>query len=236
MSAALLGVALICCSSSAAGAGTFFGGFIPGYITIVLQKMKKLIQLIITGDAKPIDCENLYKYMKETKGTPAAESASQSLTANEQTIAGKVYDIGRNVSPEKICDKSVTDSAIKLFKKVQKAPEGEDVTGFCSELSELNNDNANKPRLAYYWDESKKEFVKDDIYFSNAFGGKSGPELEEPITAKCNEAGINIGYVENAPEGEDISGFCNDIRELNDDNPNKPLLVARCKAAGINIR
>ena len=70
MSAALLGVALICCSSSAAGAGAFFGGFIPGYVTIcIAKKMKKIIQLIITGDAKPIDCENLYKYMKETKGT-----------------------------------------------------------------------------------------------------------------------------------------------------------------------
>ena len=192
MSAALLGIVLICCSSSAAGAGTFLGGFIPDTSPFIAKKLKKIIQLIITGDAKPIDCENLYKYMKEIKGTPAAESASQSLTANEQTIAGKVYDIGRNVSPEKICDKSVTDSAIKLFKKVQKAPEGEDVTGFCSELGELNNDNANKPRLAYFWDESKKEFVKDNIYFSNVFGGKSGPELEEPVITKCMEAGINI--------------------------------------------
>ena len=89
MSAALLGVALICCSSSAAGAGTFFGGFIPGTSQYVLKKMKKLIQLIITDDAKPLDCENLYKYMKETKGTAAAESASQSLSANEKTISGK---------------------------------------------------------------------------------------------------------------------------------------------------
>ena len=193
MSAALLGIVLICCSSSAAGAGTFLGGFIPDTSPFIAKKLKKIIQLIITGDAKPIDCANLYKYMKEIKGTPAAESASQSLTVNEHTILERVYDIGREgVSPEKICDKSVTDSAIKLFKKVQKAPEGEDVTGFCSELSELNNDNANKPRLAYYWDESKKEFVKDDIYFSNAFGGKSGPELEEPVIAKCMEAGINI--------------------------------------------
>ena len=193
MSAALLGVVLICCSSSAAGAGTFLGGFIPDTSPFIAKKLKKIIQLIITGDAKPIDCENLYKYMKEIHETSAAESAFQSLSGNEKTILERVYDIGREgVSPEKICDKSVTDSAIKLFKKVQKAPEGEDVTGFCSELSELNNDNANKPRLAYFWDESKKEFVKDDIYFSNAFGGKSGPELEEPVIAKCMEAGINI--------------------------------------------
>ena len=233
MSAALLGIVLICCSSSAAGAGTFLGGFIPDTSPFIAKKLKKIIQLIITGDAKPIDCENLYKYMKEIKGTPAAESASQSLTANEQTIAGKVYDIGRNVSPEKICDKSVTDSAIKLFKDVENAAEGEDVTGFCNDIKELDNNDEIRPR--YYWDESKKEFVKDDIYFSK-IGGKSGPEFEQSITAKCNEAGVNIRYVENAPEGEDISGFCNDIRELNDDNPNKPLLVARCKAAGINIR
>ena len=51
--------------------------------------MKKLIQLIITDDAKPLDCENLYKYMKETKGTSAAESAVQSLSENEKTILGK---------------------------------------------------------------------------------------------------------------------------------------------------
>lgn len=192
MSAALLVLLAGCCCSSSAGAGAFFGGFIPGTSQFIAKKMKKMIQTIITDDAKPVDCENLYKYMKEIKGTPAAESASQSLTANEQTIAGKVYDIGRNVSPEKICDKSTIDSAIEFFKKIQKAPEDEDVTGFCSELSELNNDIANKPRLAYYWDESKKEFVKDDIYFSNAFGGKSGPELEEPVKAKCMEAGVNI--------------------------------------------
>jgi len=193
MSAALLGVVLICCSSSAAGAGTFLGGFIPDTSPFIAKKLKKIIQLIITGDAKPIDCENLYKYMKETKGTPAAESAVQSLSGNEKTILERVYDIGREgVSPEKICDKSVTDSAIKLFKKVQKAPEGEDVTGFCSELSELSNENKGERRPIYYWDESKKEFVKDDIYFSNAFGGKSGPELEEPVIAKCMEAGINI--------------------------------------------
>ena len=182
-----------CCCSSSVGAGSFFGGFIPGTSQYVLKKMKKLIQLIITGDAKPIDCENLYKYMKETKGTPAAESAVQSLSGNEKTILERVYDIGREgVAPEQICDKRTVDSAIALFKKVQKAPEDEDVTGFCSELSELSNENKGERRPIYYWDESKKEFVKDDIYFSNAFGGKSGPELEEPVIAKCMEAGINI--------------------------------------------
>ena len=192
MSAALLGVALICCSSSAAGAGAFFGGFIPDTSPFIAKKLKKIIQLIITGDAKPVDCANLYKYMKEIKGKPAAESAVQSLSENEKIIGEMVDDMGKNVAPEQICDKRTVDSAIALFKKVQNAPEDEDVTGFCSELSELNNDNANKPRLAYYWDESKKEFVKDDIYFSNAFGGKSGPELEELITTKCEAVGINI--------------------------------------------
>ena len=192
MSAALLGIVLICCSSSAAGAGTFLGGFIPDTSPFIAKKLKKIIQLIITGDAKPIDCANLYKYMKEIKGTSAAESAVQSLSENEKIIGERVDDMGKNVAPEQICDKRTVDSAIALFKKVQKAPEDEDVTGFCSELSELNNDNANKPRLAYFWDESKKEFVKDDIYFSNAFGGKSGPELDGPIIAKCEAAGINI--------------------------------------------
>ena len=194
MSTALLGAAVLCCCSSSSVAGTFFGGFIPGTSQYVSKKMKKIIQLIITGDAKPIDCANLYKYMKETKGTSAAESAVQSLSENEKTILERVYDTakGGSVAPEQICDKRTVDSAIALFKKVQKAPEDEDVTGFCSELSELNNDNANKPRLAYFWDESKKEFVKDDIYFSNAFGGKSGPELDGPIIAKCEAAGINI--------------------------------------------
>ena len=192
MSAALLGIVLICCSSSAAGAGTFLGGFIPDTSPFIAKKLKKIIQLIITGDAKPVDCANLYKYMKEIKGKPAAESAVQSLSENEKIIGEMVDDMGKNVAPEKICDKSVVDSSIALFKKVQNAPEDEDVTGFCSEFSELNNDNANKPRLAYFWDESKKEFVKDNIYFSNAFGGKSGPELHEPIIAKCEAVGINI--------------------------------------------
>jgi hypothetical protein len=64
MSAALL-VLLACCCSSSAGAGAYFGGFIPGTSQFVLKKIKKLIQLIITSDAKPVDCENLYKYIKE---------------------------------------------------------------------------------------------------------------------------------------------------------------------------
>ena len=193
MSAALLGIVLICCSSSAAGAGTFLGGFIPDTSPFIAKKLKKIIQLIITGDAKPIDCENLYKYIEETKGTSAAESAFQSLSENEKTIFERVKDIGgKGVSPEKICDKSTIDSAIKLMKNIENAPEGEDISGYCNDIKELNNDNANKPRLAYYWDESKKEFVKDDIYFSNAFGGKSGPELEGPVIAKCMEAGVNI--------------------------------------------
>ena len=195
MSAALLGAAILCCcSSSASVAGAFFGGFIPDTSPFIAKKLKKIIQLIITGDAKPIDCANLYNYMKEIKGTSAAESAVQSLSENEKIIGERVYDTakGGSVAPEQICDKRTVDLAIEFFKKIQKAPEDEDVTGFCSELSELNNDNANKPRLAYFWDESKKEFVKDDIYFSNAFGGKSGPELDGPIIAKCEAAGINI--------------------------------------------
>lgn len=194
MSAALLGIVLICCSSSAAGAGTFLGGFIPDTSPFIAKKLKKMVETIITGDAKPVDCENLFKYMKEVGRNPTTDSAVQSLTANEKEIVGKIYDIGRkdDLEPEKICDKSVTDSAIKLFKDVENAPEGEDISGFCNDLKELNNENQDERRPTYYWDESKKEFIKDNIYFSNAFGGKSGPEFEESITAKCNEAGINI--------------------------------------------
>ncbi len=192
MSAVLIGAALCCCSSSAAGAGAFLGGFIPNTPQFIAKKMKKMIQTIITDDAKPVDCENLYKFMEETKGTSAAESAFQSLTANEKTILERVYDIGRNVSPEKICDKSAIDSAIKLFKDVENAAEGEDISGFCNDIKELDNNDEDERRPTYYWDESKKEFIKDNIYSSNAFGGKSGPEFQEPIIAKCNEAGINI--------------------------------------------
>jgi|SRR5210317_1257685 hypothetical protein len=192
MSAALLGAAVLCCCSSSSVAGAFLGGFIPDTPQFITKKMKKMIQTIITGDAKPVDCENLYKYMKEVGINPITDSAVQSLTANEKEIAGKIYDIGRAVAPEKICDKSVIDSAIKLFKDVENAPEGEDVSGFCNDLKELNNENQDERRPIYYWDESKKEFIKDNIYSSNAFGGKSGPEFQEPIIAKCNAVGINI--------------------------------------------
>ena len=194
MSTALIGAAVLCCCSSSSVAGAFFGGFIPNTQPWMWKTLKKLTQNVITGDAKPIDCANLYKFMEETKGTSAAESAFQSLSGNEKEIVGKIYDIGRkdDLEPEKICDKSVIDSAIKLFKDVENAPEGEDVSGFCNDLKELNNENQDERRPTYYWDESKKEFIKENIYFSNAFGGKSGPELDEPITAKCNEAGVNI--------------------------------------------
>ena len=193
MSAALLGAAVLCCCSSSSVAGAFLGGFIPNTQPWMWKTLKKLTQNVITGDAKPVDCANLYKYMKEIKGTSAAESAVQSLSENEKTIGERVYDIGREgVSPEKICDKSAIDSAIKLFKKVQKAPEGEDVLGFCNDLKDIGDESKDKKHPIYYWDESKKEFVKDNIYFSNALGGKSGPELDEPVIAKCMEAGVNI--------------------------------------------
>ena len=194
MSAVLIGAALCCCCSSSTGAGAFLGGFIPNTPQFIAKKMKKMVETIITGDAKPVDCENLFKYMKEVGRNPTTDSAVQSLTANEKEIVGKIYDIGRkdDLEPEKICDKSVTDSAIKLFKDVENAPEGEDVSGFCNDLKELNNENQDERRPTYYWDESKKEFIKDDIYFSNAFGGISGPKFQEPIIDKCKEAGINI--------------------------------------------
>ena len=192
MSAALLGAAVLCCCSSSSVAGTFFGGFIPGTSQYVLKKMKKLIQIVIALDATPESCENLYKYMKETKGTSAAESAVQSLSENEKTILERVYDIGRGVAPEKICDKSTLDSSIALFKNVQNAPEGEDVSVYCNNLKDFSNENKGERRPIYYWDESKKKFIRDREYFSNAFGGRSGPELEGPVIAKCEAVGINI--------------------------------------------
>ena len=191
MSAALLGAAVLCCCSSSSVAGAFLGGFIPGTSQYVLKKMKKLIQIVIALDATPESCENLYKYMKETKGTSAAESAVQSLSENEKTIIERVYDIGRGVAPEKICDKSVADSAIKLFKNIQEAPEGAHIPRFCNDLKDFSNENKGEQPI-YYWDESKKEFIRDREYMKNAFDGKSGPELEEPIINKCMEAGINI--------------------------------------------
>lgn len=193
MSAALLGAAVVCCcSSSSASAGAFFGGFIPGTSQYVLKKMKKLIQIVIALDATPESCENLYKYMKEIKGTSAAEYTYQSLSEKEKGIMEKIYDIGRGVAPEKICDKSSIDSSIALFKNVQNAPEGEDVSVYCNNLKDLGNENEDKRHPIYYWDESKKEFIRDGKYFSNAFGGRSGPELEGPVIAKCEAVGINI--------------------------------------------
>ena len=192
MSAALLGAAVVCCcSSSSASVGAFFGGFIPGTSQYVLKKMKKLIQIVIALDATPESCENLYKYTKEIEGTSAVESAVQSLSENEKTILERVYDIGRRgVAPEKICDKSFMDSSIALFKKVQNAPEGEDVSVYCNELKDFSNEDKRYP--IYYWDESKQEFIRDREYFSNAFDGKRGPHLEGPIINKCMESGINI--------------------------------------------
>jgi len=180
-----------CCCSSSAGAGAFFGGFIPNTSQYVLKKMKKLIQIVIALDATPESCENLYKYIKEIKGTSAAESASHSLSENERHILERVYDIGRmDVEPEKICDKSFMDSSIALFKNVQNAPEGEDVSVYCNNLKDLSNEDKRHP--IYYWDESKKKFIRDGKYFSDAFGGRSGPELEGPVIAKCEAVGINI--------------------------------------------
>ena len=62
-----------------------------------------------------------------------------------------------------------------IAKKIEKAPEGEDVSGFCNEFKEINNDNENRPCLAYFLD------TLDDI------SGTSGP-----VIAKCKEAGVDI--------------------------------------------
>ena len=51
--------------------------------------MKKLIQIVIAPDATPESCENLYKYMKEIKGTSAAEYTYQSLSEKEKGIMEK---------------------------------------------------------------------------------------------------------------------------------------------------
>jgi hypothetical protein len=179
-----------CCCSSSAGAGGFFGGFIPNTQPWMWKTLKKLTQNVITGDAKPVDCANLYKFLIKNDGTGGkgqSLSAHKSISEkDEKWVIRKVYEIGRDIEPEKICDKSIVDSSIALFKKVQNAPEGEDVSKECNELKDLGNENKDKKHPIYYWDESKKEFIEDRIYFSNAIGD------EKPIIAKCMEAGINI--------------------------------------------
>ena len=197
MSGALLGAAVLClCSSSAAGAGAFFGGFIPNTQPWMWKTLKKLTQNVITGDAKPVDCENLYKFVIKNDGTGGkgqSLSAHHSLSENEKTILERVYMMGKmDVVSERICDKSYMDSSIALFKNIQEAPEDEDVSEYCNDLKDIGNENEDKRHPSYYWDESKKEFIKDREYFSNAFGGKSGPELHEPVIAKCEAVGINI--------------------------------------------
>jgi len=153
MSAALLGAAVLClCSSSAAGAGSFFGGFIPGTSQFVLEKMKKLIQNVITGNAKSVDCANLYKYMKETKGTSAADYVMRSLTKKEKHIVDRVYDLGRksDSEPEKICNASIMDSIQKAITKIV----NKDTSG-CVDLRDLDNEI---PR--FFWDKKTKKFIE----------------------------------------------------------------------------
>ena len=108
---------------------------------------------------------------------------------DEKDILKKIYDIGRGVAPEKICDKSVIDSYIRLTKDIENAPEGEDVSGFCNDVKDFSNEDKSERMPIYFWDESKKEFIKDTIYVSNAFGGK---KMDKHIIDKCKEAGINI--------------------------------------------
>src|SRR6056300_137442 len=152
MSSALLGVAVLClCSSSATGAGSFFGGFIPGTSPFITKKLKKLIQTIITDDAKSVDCANLYKYMEEIGGIIAVESVVRSLSENEQAIVGKIHDIGRKaVTPEKICNTSIVDSLQKAIIKIENKD-----TSVCTDLKDLENDI---PR--FIWDKKTKKFIE----------------------------------------------------------------------------
>lgn len=153
MSAALLGGVLLCCfSSSATGAGSFFGGFIPGTSQFVLKKMKKLIQNVITGDAKSVDCANLYKYLKETRGSSTVEYVSQSLSEKEKHIVERVYDLGRKSGsePEKICNASIMDSIQKAITKIENKD-----TSVCVDLRDLGNEI---PR--FIWDKKTKKFIE----------------------------------------------------------------------------
>jgi len=147
MSGVLLGAVALCSSSAV---GSFFGGFIPGTSRFILKKMKKLIQNVITGNAKSVDCANLYKYMKETKGTSAAESVIQSLSEKEKHIVDRVYDLGKKsgTGPEKICDASIMDSIQKAITKIENKD-----TSVCVDLRDLEI-----PR--FIWDKKTKKFIE----------------------------------------------------------------------------
>jgi hypothetical protein len=194
MSAALL-VLLACCSSSA-GAGAFFGGFIPGTSSYAVKNLKKLSQNVITGNAKPVDCEKLYNYMKEIeKGKINIENGSDIFSEQENHVINSIHILGKGGKPGKICDKSIIDSKISLFKSIQTASEGdENIPDFCNEFKDLSSDKSDEPIL--YWDVSKGGFVSLKDYIKNAFDGKYGAELEDPVEAKCKAVDININDVE----------------------------------------
>ena len=191
--AALL-VLLACCCSSSAGAGAFFGGFIPGTSRYAVKNLKKLSQNVITGNAKPVDCEKLYNYMKEIeKGKINMENSSDLFSEQENHVINSIHKIGKGgIEPGKICDTSTLDSKISLVKSIQAASEGdEDIPDFCNEIKDSSSsDMSDEPVL--YWDVSKGGFVTLKEYVKNAFDGKYGPEIDEPVIAKCEAVDINI--------------------------------------------
>ena len=186
MSAALLGVALICCSSSAAGAGAFFGGFIPGTKKNESKKTRDTIDDIIKEIySKGFSEEKCLKFSTNWKklidGRPlneifVGEGSSQSITdpeiaylysKHERVIRSLINVQERRDFPDGVC---ISDLKNKIDERVTLL-KNKDIQG-CDLYDDYDSSQIIRKdwSSALIWDSEKDKVLPSYRYAQNALG------------------------------------------------------------------
>ena len=159
MSAALLGVVLICCSSSAAGA-YFYNRKDAKYYE---NEINLLVNKIIETDARPAQCKLLRDFLTENiedmeeKGTTFPVKGTQkgdiiNVIMSWDDLKEMDKQMGRT-KQEKLKTLCVYDNTIE---KVVKKLENKD-TSVCKDLSDVATSKSIPP---FVWDEKNDNFIK----------------------------------------------------------------------------
>ncbi len=162
MSAALLGVAVLClCSSSAAGAGAYF--YNRKDAKYYENEINLLVNKIIETDARPAQCKLLRDFITENaediqekgttfpvKGTPKGDIVNVIMSWDDLNEMDKQLGRTKQEKLETLC---VYDNALE---KAVKKLENKD-TSVCKDLMDVSISKSIPP---FVWDEKTDNFIK----------------------------------------------------------------------------
>ena len=191
MSVVLLGgggVLLLCSfTSSAAGAGAYFGGFIPGTLKWFMNKLEKDVTSIISNGAKEDDCKKVRKLLIDYEGLMVQNRDAFEDRFSEKEL--KVMAIIKKLRLHSCDDTNDIDSILTSVQNVNNLKEDEDPKDICNEIKE-------NTRFLYgnylYWDDSKEELMKLEDYIDSKLNVEDGSEVIESVGKKCEAVGINL--------------------------------------------